>query len=76
MVPYCSRAATMKALRPLVMTWYGVLFALVMKVSIIEGFVFGLDLKLDSALQKGGALSRNKGAYLYDSFRYQIIMFI
>jgi hypothetical protein len=76
MVPYCSRAATMKAWRPLVMSWYGVLFALVMKVSIIECFVFGLDLKLDSALQKGGALSRNTGSYLYDSFRYQIIMFI
>jgi hypothetical protein len=56
MVPHFSRAATMKALRPLIMSWYGVLFTLVMEVSIIQCFVFDMDLKLDSALQKGGAI--------------------
>ena len=36
---------------------------------LAESFIFDLDLKLDSALQKGGTLSRNTGSYLYDSFR-------
>ena len=38
-----------------------------------ESFIFDLDLKLDSALQKGGTLSRNTGSYLYDSFRTEIV---
>ena len=40
---------------------------------LAESFVFDLDLKLDSALQKGGTLSRNTGSYLYDSFRTEIV---
>ena len=38
-----------------------------------ESFIFDLDIKLDSALQKGGTLSRNTGSYLYDSFRTEIV---
>jgi hypothetical protein len=44
-----------------------------MDVSIIQCFVFDMDLKLDSALQKGGALSRNTGSYLYNSFRTEVL---
>ena len=40
---------------------------------LAESFIFDLDLKLDSALQKGGTLSRNTGSYLYDSFRTEIV---
>ena len=40
---------------------------------LAESFIFNLDLKLDSALQKGGTLSRNTGSYLYDSFRTEIV---
>ena len=38
-----------------------------------QAFIFDLDLKLDSALKKGGALSRNTGAYLFDSFRTEVL---
>ena len=40
---------------------------------LAESFIFDLDIKLDSALQKGGTLSRNTGSYLYDSFRTEIV---
>ena len=40
---------------------------------LAESFVFDIDIKLDSALQKGGTLSRNTGSYLYDSFRTEIV---
>ena len=53
---------------------------LILMLSIILGqnraFVFDMDVKLDSALQPGGALSRNKGSYLYDSFRTEVKMYI
>ena len=42
-------------------------------VWLAESFIFDLDLKLDSALEKGGTLSRNTGSYLYDSFRTEIV---
>ena len=42
-------------------------------VWLAESFIFDLDLKLDSALQKGGTLSRNTGSYLYDSFHTEIV---
>ena len=32
-----------------------------------------MDLKLDSALQQRGALSRNTGSFLYDSFRTEVL---
>ena len=38
-----------------------------------RAFIFDMEVKLDSALQPGGALSRNKGAYLYDSFRTEVL---
>ena len=43
-------------------------------VWLAESFIFDLDLKLDSALQKGGTLSRNTCSYLYDSFRTEIVV--
>ena len=41
--------------------------------SLTKAFIFDMDLKLDSALQKGGALSRNTGSYLFDSFRTEVL---
>ena len=38
-----------------------------------QDFIFDLDLKLDSALKKCGALSRSTGAYLFDSFRTEVL---
>ena len=75
MVPHSveQRLVTMKVIQPLIMSWYGVLITLMMDVSIIQCFVFDMDLKLDSALQKGGALSRNTGSYLYNSFRTEVL---
>ena len=42
-------------------------------VSLVKAFIFDMDVKLDSALQKGGALSRNTGSYLFDSFRTKVL---
>ena len=42
-------------------------------VSLVKAFIFDMDVKLDSALQKGGALSRNTGSYLFDSFRTEVL---
>ena len=41
--------------------------------SLVKAFIFDMDVKLDSALQKGGALSRNTGNYLFDSFRTEVL---
>ena len=41
--------------------------------SLVKSFIFDMDVKLDSALQKGGALSRNTGSYLFDSFRTEVL---
>jgi hypothetical protein len=41
--------------------------------SLVKAFIFDMDVKLDSALQKGGALSRNTGSYLFDSFRTEVL---
>ena len=41
--------------------------------SLVKAFIFDTDVKLDSALQKGGALSRNTGSYLFDSFRTEVL---
>ena len=41
--------------------------------SVTKDFEFDMNLKLDSSLQKGGALSRNTGSYLFDSFRTEVL---
>ena len=48
---------------------------LVLKGSVwlSESFLFDMDVKLDSSLQRGGVLSKNTGSYLYDSFRTQVV---
>ena len=42
-------------------------------VSLVKAFIFDMDVKLDSELQKGGALSRNTGSYLFDLFRTEVL---
>ena len=47
----------------------GIVLVLILGIAAGEGFLFDLDLSLDSALQRGGTLSKNTGDYLYNSFR-------
>ena len=37
------------------------------------GWLFNLDLHLNSALRPGGAYTANKGSYLQDSFRTEVL---
>ena len=37
------------------------------------GWLFNLDLHLNSALKPGGAYTANKGSYLQDSFRSEVL---
>ena len=46
---------------------------LLLGIAIGESFLFNIDLSYDSALKKGGALTKNTDSYLYDSFRTEIL---
>ena len=56
----------MKVLKIWVILWGSIL-------SVAESFLFDLDLAIDSSLHPGGSLSKNKGSYLMDSFRTDVI---
>ena len=50
-----------------------ILLILLLGIGIGESFLFDIDLSYNSALKKGGALTKNTGAYLYDSFRTKVL---
>ena len=49
------------------------ILVLLIGIAIGESFLFDIDLSYDSALKKGGALAKNTGRYLYDSFRTEVL---
>ena len=49
------------------------ILVLLIGIAIGESFLFDIDLSYDSALKKGGALAKNTGSYLYDSFRTEVL---
>ena len=49
------------------------ILVLLLAIAVGESFLFDIDLSYDSALKKGGALSKNTGSYLYDSFPTEIL---
>ena len=46
---------------------------IVFLVQNISAWLFDLDLNLNSALRPGGAYTANKGSYLQDSFRSDVL---
>ena len=50
-----------------------IILILLLRIGIGESFFFDINLSYDSALKKGGALTKNTGAYLFDSFRTEVL---